>query len=57
MSSVYDRRRFHAAGAVDPCDLGLIGAVIVLIGVAAVASIMPAMRASSVDVSQALRSE
>ena len=40
-----------------PGALSLIGAAIVLIGAAAVASLMPATRASRVDVLQALRSE
>jgi len=40
-----------------PGALPLIGAAIVLIGAAAVASLMPATRASRVDVLQALRSE
>jgi putative ABC transport system permease protein len=40
-----------------PGTLSLIGAAIVLIGAAAVASLVPAMRASRVDVLQALRSE
>ena len=40
-----------------PGALSVIGAAIVLIGAAAVASLMPAMRASRVDVLQALRSE
>jgi putative ABC transport system permease protein len=40
-----------------PGALSLIGAAIVLIGAAAVASLLPAMRASRVDVLQALRSE
>jgi len=45
-------------GAVQlPGALPLLGAAIVLIGAAAVASVMPAMRASRVDVLQALRSE
>jgi putative ABC transport system permease protein len=40
-----------------PGALSVIGAAIVLIGAAAVASLMPATRASRVDVLQALRSE
>jgi predicted permease len=40
-----------------PGALSVIGAAIVLIGAAALASLMPAMRASRVDVLQALRSE
>ena len=40
-----------------PGALSVIGAAIVLIGAAVVASLMPAMRASRVDVLQALRSE
>jgi predicted permease len=40
-----------------PGVLSLIGATIVLIGAAAVASLMPALRASRVDVLQALRSD
>ena len=40
-----------------PGALSVIGAAIVLIGAAAVASLMPAMRASRVDVLQAFRSE
>jgi ABC-type antimicrobial peptide transport system permease subunit len=40
-----------------PGALPSIGAAIVLIGAAAVASLLPAMRASRVDVLQALRSE
>jgi ABC-type antimicrobial peptide transport system permease subunit len=40
-----------------PGMLPAIGAAIVLIGAAAVASLVPAMRASRVDVLQALRSE
>ena len=40
-----------------PGALSVIGAAVVLIGAAAVASLMPAMRASRVDVLQALRSE
>ena len=40
-----------------PGALSVIGAAIVLIGAAAVASLMPATRASRVDVIQALRSE
>jgi ABC-type lipoprotein release transport system permease subunit len=35
----------------------VIGAAIVLIGAAAIASLMPAMRAARVDVLQAFRSE
>jgi ABC-type antimicrobial peptide transport system permease subunit len=45
-------------GAVQlPGALPLLGSAIVLIGAAAVASLTPAMRASRVDVLQALRSE
>ena len=45
-------------GAVQlPGALSVIGAAVVLIGAAAVASLMPATRASRVDVLQALRSE
>jgi len=40
-----------------PGALSLIGAATVLLGAAAVASLMPARRASRVDVLQALRSE
>ena len=40
-----------------PGVLSVIGAAIVLIGAAAIASLMPAMRAARVDVLQALRSE
>jgi len=40
-----------------PGALSLIGAALVLIGAAAVASIMPAMRASRIDVLQAFRSD
>ena len=40
-----------------PGALPLIGAALVLIGAAAAASLMPATRASRVDVLQALRSE
>ena len=40
-----------------PGALSVISAAIVLIGAAAVASLMPAMRASRVDVLLALRSE
>ena len=40
-----------------PGALSLIGAAIVLIGAAAVASLVPAMRASRVDVLQAFRAE
>jgi putative ABC transport system permease protein len=40
-----------------PGALSLIGAAIVLIGAAAVASLIPAMRASRVDVLQAFRAE
>ena len=40
-----------------PGALSVIGAAIVLIGAAAIASLMPAMRASRVDVLQAFRSE
>jgi putative ABC transport system permease protein len=48
----------RAWGAVQlPGALPLLGAAIVLVGAAAVASVMPAMRASRVDVLQALRSE
>jgi ABC-type antimicrobial peptide transport system permease subunit len=45
-------------GAVQlPGVLSVIGAAIVLIGAAAIASLMPAMRAARVDVLQAFRSE
>jgi ABC-type lipoprotein release transport system permease subunit len=40
-----------------PGVLSVIGAGIVLIGAAAIASLMPAMRAAGVDVLQAFRSE
>jgi len=40
-----------------PGALSVIGAAIVLIGAAAIASLMPAMRAARVDVLQAFRSE
>jgi putative ABC transport system permease protein len=40
-----------------PGALPAIGAAVVLIGAAAVASLIPALRASRVDVLQALRSE
>ena len=48
--------RVFGAGQL-PGALSVIGAAIVLISAAAVASLMPAIRASRVDVLQALRSE
>jgi ABC-type lipoprotein release transport system permease subunit len=40
-----------------PGALPLVGAAVVLLGAASAASLLPAMRASRVDVLQALRSE
>ena len=56
-ANVLDRNAAHDGFPVGVLLLAVIGAAFVLIGAAIVASLMPATRASRIDVLQALRSE